>query len=138
MLQAIGNRHRHCEIALASSVGLYDKRDTAGPMARSVTDLVQLLDAIAGIDPADPATTDASGNIPPTYMAFLKRDGAVGRRIGVLRQASRPGASDPQVLALFDPAAECHEALARLEYYDGHHGVEWWPNSKGEVVRDGV
>jgi amidase len=37
-------------------------------------------------------------------MAFLKRDGAVGRRIGVLRQACGPGASDPQVLALFDRA----------------------------------
>jgi hypothetical protein len=25
----------------------------------------------------------------------------------------------------FATAAECNEALARLEYYDGHHGVEW-------------
>lgn len=37
-------------------------------------------------------------------MAFLKGDGAAGRRIGVLRQACRPSASDPQVLALFDRA----------------------------------
>jgi Asp-tRNA(Asn)/Glu-tRNA(Gln) amidotransferase A subunit family amidase len=37
-------------------------------------------------------------------MAFLKRDGAAGRRVGVLRQARRPSASDPQVLALFDRA----------------------------------
>src|SRR5260370_18349721 len=48
-------------------------------------------------------------------MAFLKRDGAVGRRIGVLRQASRPGASDPQVLALFDRAvADLHRAGAEI------------------------
>jgi hypothetical protein len=25
----------------------------------------------------------------------------------------------------FTTAAECHDALARLQYYDGHHGVEW-------------
>jgi amidase len=102
-------------VSKAGMIGLYDKRDTAGPMARTVTDLVRLLDVIAGIDPADPATAGAGGKIPPTYMAFLKRDGAAGRRIGVLRQASRPDASDPQVLALFDRAvADLHSAGAKI------------------------
>jgi Asp-tRNA(Asn)/Glu-tRNA(Gln) amidotransferase A subunit family amidase len=73
-------------------------------MARTVTDLVQLLDVIAGVDPMDPATAEADGRIPPTYTAFLKPDGARGRRIGVLRQALRPDASDPQILGLFDRA----------------------------------
>jgi amidase len=91
-------------VSRVGMIGLYDKRDTAGPMARTVTDLVRLLDAIAGIDPADQATAEADGKIPPTYMAFLNRDAIVGRRIGVLRQACRRGASDPQVLALFDRA----------------------------------
>src|SRR5215470_10732207 len=68
-------------------IGLYDKRDTAGPMARTVTDLVRLLDVIAGVDPTDPATAETGGKIPPTYTAFLNRDAVVGRRIGVLRQA---------------------------------------------------
>ena len=87
----VGLRTSWALVSRAGMVGLYDKRDTAGPMARSVTDLVQLLDVIAGVDPADPATAEASGKTPPTYMAFLKRDGIVGRRIGVFRQASRPG-----------------------------------------------
>ena len=92
-------------------VGLYDKRDTAGPMARTVTDLVRLLDVIAGVDSADPATAEADGKVPPTYMAFLNRDAAMRRRIGVLRQACRPDASDAQVLALFDRAvADLHRA----------------------------
>jgi amidase len=91
-------------VSRAGMIGLYDKRDTAGPMARTVSDLVQLLDVIAGVDPTDAATAEAGSKIPPTYRAFLKRDGAVGRRIGVLRQASRPDASDPQVLSLFDRA----------------------------------
>ena len=72
-------------VSRAGMIGLYDKRDTAGPIARTVTDLVQLLDVIAGVDPLDPATAEAGGKIPPTYTAFLKRDGTLGRRIGVLR-----------------------------------------------------
>ena len=100
----IGLRTSWGLVSRAGMIGLYDKRDTAGPMARTVTDLVQLLDVIAGVDPADWATAEADSKIPPTYRAFLKRDGAVGRRIGVLRQACRPDASDPQVLCLFDRA----------------------------------
>jgi Asp-tRNA(Asn)/Glu-tRNA(Gln) amidotransferase A subunit family amidase len=91
-------------VSRAGMIGLYDKRDTAGPMARTVTDLVHLLGVIAGIDPADRATAEAGGKIPTTYSAFMKRDGAVGKRIGVLRQACRPDASDAQVLRLFDRA----------------------------------
>lgn len=91
-------------VSRAGMIGLYDKRDTAGPMARTVTDLAHLLDVIAGVDSADPATAEAVGKIPPTYMAFLNRDAVVAKRIGVLRQACRPGASDPRVLALFDRA----------------------------------
>jgi len=103
-------------VSRAGMIGLYDKRDTAGPMARTVTDLVQLLEVIAGVDPADGATAEAGSKIPPTYTAFLKRDGAMGRRIGVLRQASRLDASDPQVLTLFD------RAIADLLYcWSGDH-----------------
>jgi amidase len=100
----VGLRTSWALVSRAGMVGLYDKRDTAGPMARTITDLVRLLDVIAGVDPADPATAGADGKIPPTYVAFLNRDGAVGRRIGVLRQASPPNASDPEVLGLFDRA----------------------------------
>ena len=76
---------------------------------------MRLLDVIAGVDPADPATAESSGKIPPTYTAFLKREGAVRRRIGVLRQASRPDASDPQVLSLFERAvADLRSAGAEI------------------------
>ena len=86
-------------------IGLYFKRDMSGPMTRTVTDLAKTLDVIAGVDPADSATAGAAGHIPPTYTAFLKSDGARGKRIGVLRQAFKPGASDPDVSALVDGAA---------------------------------
>ena len=53
-------------VSRAGMIGLYDKRDTAGPMARTVTDLVHLLGVIVGIDPADRATAEAGGKIPTT------------------------------------------------------------------------
>lgn len=59
---------------------------------------------IAGVDPADAATAGAAGKVAASYAAFLKTDGAEGKRLGVLRQAFRPEASDPDVTALIDKA----------------------------------
>jgi Asp-tRNA(Asn)/Glu-tRNA(Gln) amidotransferase A subunit family amidase len=100
----VGLRPSWALVSRAGMVGLYDARDTAGPMARTVADLAALLDVIAGVDPDDPATAEASGKIPPTYAAFLNRDGGRGKRLGVLRQAFPPGASDPEVVGLLDRA----------------------------------
>jgi Asp-tRNA(Asn)/Glu-tRNA(Gln) amidotransferase A subunit family amidase len=91
-------------VSRAGMVGLYDARDTAGPMARTVADLAALLDVIAGVDPEDPATAEAAGKIPPSYGAFLNMDGARGKRLGVLRQAFPPDASDAHVTALLERA----------------------------------
>src|SRR5690242_954417 len=100
----VGLRPSWALVSRAGMIGLYDARDTAGPMARSVADLATLLDVIAGIDPDDFATAHAAGKIPPSYKAFLKTDGARGKRLGVLRQAFAPQGSDPQVIALVDQA----------------------------------
>ncbi|MYZ48625.1 amidase family protein [Propylenella binzhouense] len=100
----VGLRPSWALVSRAGMIGLYDARDTAGPMARTVSDLVALLDVIAGVDPADPATREAEGRIPPSYAASLDPDGLKGRRLGVLRQAFPPQRSDPQVLALLDRA----------------------------------
>jgi Asp-tRNA(Asn)/Glu-tRNA(Gln) amidotransferase A subunit family amidase len=100
----VGLRPSWALVSRAGMVGLYDARDTAGPMARTVTDLAQLLDVVAGVDPADPATTGAAGKIPSTYTASLKKDGLRGKRLGVLRQAFPSAQSDPQVLALMERA----------------------------------
>ena len=100
----VGLRPSSALVSRAGMIGLYDARDTAGPMARSVTDLAALLDVIAGVDANDPATAAAAGKIPPSYKAFLDKDGARGKRLGVLRQAFPPAASDPQVVALVERA----------------------------------
>jgi amidase len=65
-------------------------QDTLGPMARTVRDAALLLDAIAGYDPNDPVTAYAVGQIPPTYTAFLNKDGLKGARLGVIREPFDP------------------------------------------------
>jgi amidase len=62
-------------------------QDTAGPMARTVSDVALLLTAMAGVDPADPAAPAANGTIATDYSTFLKADALKGKRFGVLRQA---------------------------------------------------
>lgn len=102
-------------VSRAGMIGLYDARDMAGPMTRTMTDLAKTLDVIAGVDPADPATQTAEGHIAPSYAACLQAEGARGKRIGVLRQAFPPDASDPDVTALVDRAvADLRKAGASI------------------------
>lgn len=58
-------------------------QDTAGPMARNVTDAAVLLGAATGIDVNDPATADQAGNAFTDYTQFLRTDALDGTRIGV-------------------------------------------------------
>lgn len=64
-------------------------QDTAGPMTRTVADAALLLTAIAGTDPADPATTDADQH-KTDFTAGLASASLKGVRIGVLRKQSGP------------------------------------------------
>lgn len=54
-------------------------------MCRTVSDAVQVLDAIVGYDALDAAATGAAAKYIPNggYMQFLKKDGLKGKRIGV-------------------------------------------------------
>src|SRR5947199_5301159 len=65
-------------------------QDTLGPIARTVKDAALLLDVIAGYDPNDPVTAYAAGQVPPTYTAFLNRDGLRGARLGIIREPIDP------------------------------------------------
>jgi amidase len=62
-------------------------QDTAGPMARTVTDAAILLSSLvsASPDPADPATNRCSPPPNRDYSAFLKADALKGARIGIPR-----------------------------------------------------
>jgi amidase len=76
-------------VGLVSRTGIIPishTQDTAGPMARTVTDAAVLLTAIAGHDPADPATAPAARRPAVNYVASLKGDGLKGARIGIARE----------------------------------------------------
>src|SRR5215813_8098645 len=62
-------------------------QDTAGPLARSVTDAAIVLGVIAGFDPNDPATEAclAPGNCFSDYTQFLDPNALQGARIAVPR-----------------------------------------------------
>jgi amidase len=60
-------------------------QDTAGPMARNVTDAAVLLGAATGVDPDDPATADQAGNAFRDYTQFLDDEALDDARIGVWR-----------------------------------------------------
>lgn len=60
-------------------------QDTAGPMARTVTDAALVLSALTGIDPRDEMTNASEGNTHADYTQFLDKDGLKGMRIGIAR-----------------------------------------------------
>lgn len=61
-------------------------QDTAGPMARNVTDAAILLGALAEFDSSDAETHLERGKIYDDYTSFLKPDGLKGKRIGIASQ----------------------------------------------------
>lgn len=75
-------------------------QDTPGTMARSVMDAALVLTAIAGADPADPATIDAD-KYKADYAAALKPDALKGKRLGVFRT---PAGNLPEMDDLFEQA----------------------------------
>ncbi len=76
-------------LGLVSRTGIVPiahSQDTAGPMARTVTDAAILLTAMAGFDAADSATKSLSGKASTDYTKFLDAKGLQGMRIGVPRK----------------------------------------------------
>jgi len=79
-------------VGIKPTVGLWSRsgiipishtQDTAGPMARTLTDAVILLGALTGVDPADKTTAESTGKFHKDYTQFLDADGLKGKRIGV-------------------------------------------------------
>jgi amidase len=73
-------------ISRAGIIPIAHSQDTAGPMARTVTDAAILLTALAGVDSRDSATAASKGHASPDYTKFLNADGLKGARIGVMRE----------------------------------------------------
>jgi amidase len=73
-------------ISRSGIVPISHSQDTAGPMARTVTDAAILLGALAGQDAEDSATAASEGKASADYTKFLDPKGLTGARIGVVRK----------------------------------------------------
>jgi amidase len=76
-------------VGLVSRTGIIpisSTQDTAGPMARTVTDAAILLGAMTGIDKQDLVTLESKGKSYNDYTAFLDLEALEGKRIGVERK----------------------------------------------------
>lgn len=90
-------------------------QDTAGPMARSVTDAALLLSAIAGSDPVDPATAEADAR-KTDYTRGLATASLKGARVGLLTRAV---GNHPGVRKVFEQAvADLRAAGAEIVEID--------------------
>ncbi|HJQ10809.1 MAG TPA: amidase [Gemmatimonadaceae bacterium] len=72
-------------VSRAGVIPIAHSQDTAGPMTRTVRDAAILLNAIAGADARDSATSFLSARQPVDYTRSLDANGLRGARIGVAR-----------------------------------------------------
>ena len=73
-------------ISRAGIIPIAHSQDTAGPMARSVTDAAILLGVLAAVDPRDAITARSRGKAESDYTKSLDANGLHGARIGVARK----------------------------------------------------
>ncbi|HUC84821.1 MAG TPA: amidase [Candidatus Acidoferrales bacterium] len=73
-------------ISRSGIIPIAHSQDTAGPMARTVTDAAILLGLLAGMDPADPPGGLPDRQACADYTPFLDRDGLRGARLGLARK----------------------------------------------------
>ncbi len=94
-------------------------QDTAGPLARTVTDAAILLAALTGVDEADTVTKESNGKAQTDYTKFLTADGLRGKNIGIDRKTK---STNQFINKLLDEAIEQMKKLGaniiEIEYVD--------------------
>jgi amidase len=73
-------------ISRSGIIPISHSQDTAGPMARTVSDAAILLGVLTGIDANDPMTKPSAGKSFNDYTQFLNKDGLRGARLGIARK----------------------------------------------------
>lgn len=136
-------------VGIKPTVGLWSRsgiipisatQDTAGPMARTVTDAAILLGAGAGEDPKDPVTGESKGKAHKDYTSFLTREGLKGKRIGVEKSHFEEA---PDLVSLLKSAIKVLEAQgATVVTMDLHSQLEKLGHAEYQVLlyefRDGL
>ena len=94
-------------------------QDTAGPMARTVTDAAILLGAMAAVDQDDAVTLESKGKAQKDYTAFLDTNALQGKRIGIEK---KPQGNNKYINALLDNAINLLKkqgaVIIEIEYLD--------------------
>jgi amidase len=88
-------------VSRSGVVPISAQQDTAGPMARNVTDAAVMLSVINGVDPDDAATADSAGHASRDYTRFLDRHALRGKRIGVWKEVTGGDADTDAVFNQF-------------------------------------
>ena len=89
-----------------------DSQDTAGPIARCVSDAALLLDVMVGYDPEDARTAYSVGHTGPgSYLAATVNPQLTGLRIGVLRSLFGEGEEQLQVNAVVEDGFSAMRSL---------------------------
>jgi amidase len=73
-------------VSRSGIIPIAHSQDTAGPMARTVTDAAILLGIMTGQDTRDPVTAESRSKALSDYTRFLDKDGLKGVRLGVARK----------------------------------------------------
>ncbi|MCF6129503.1 amidase [Flavobacterium sp. AS60] len=93
-------------------------QDTAGPIARTVTDAVMLLETMIGVDDADIVTKESIGQSRRNYTESLKTDGLKGKRIGIEKKKY----TNPLLNKLLEKATSLMKqkgaTIVEIEYLD--------------------
>ena len=87
-------------------VPLAHSQDIGGPLARTVSDLLLLLDATVGFDPADPITRESQGHIPRTYNGSVGDAGLGDVTIGILAPLFGSAPEDEEVARIVRDAVD--------------------------------
>ncbi|KAL5561143.1 hypothetical protein UlMin_030890 [Ulmus minor] len=88
----------------AGVVPVSPRQDSIGPICRTVSDAVYVLDAIVGYDPRDHEATEAASKFIPVggYKQFLKKDGLTGKRLGVVRNPFLSSDNGSSAISIFE------------------------------------
>lgn len=80
--------------------------DAVGPLAKSVRELALTLDHVAGADPEDAATEEASRHVSGSFAAALSPAALNGARIGLLRQRFVGVTGEREIATMMDRVAK--------------------------------
>jgi amidase len=152
-------------VAIKPTVGLVSRagiipisktQDTAGPMARTVTDAAILLSVLAGVDTNDTITARSKNKGNTDYTKFLTSTGLAGKRIGVektflkeheaidpllvraLEQMKAKGATIVELgfMELFKKAGVQQGKVLEYEFKDGVNKYLASANAQVKTLRD--